>query len=210
VDPLIALGLTVHTQLLRIVTGSIDPIKLTSLIEHPNVISVDLPEPGALDLDHSIPEIHADQVWSRSGNTFTGQAGAGVVVGIIDSGIDYTHEAFINQDGSTRILYLWDQTIDPSDPDAVASESAPGNVANPSPLGTKNLNYGVEFRNNDPGNAAAPTLNKALNASNPFSIVRQRDTNSHGTHVAGIAAGSGRQGGNCHGGYHSASPLPPT
>ncbi|MBQ9135398.1 MAG: peptidase S8, partial [Lachnospiraceae bacterium] len=38
--------------------------------------------------------------------------GEGVLIGIIDSGIDYTNPNFRNEDGSSRILYLWDQTIE--------------------------------------------------------------------------------------------------
>lgn len=48
-------------------------------------------------------------------NTFQNQQGLfgeGVIVGIADSGIDYTNRAFRNEDGTTRILELWDQTID--------------------------------------------------------------------------------------------------
>lgn len=39
----------------------------------------------------------------------TGLFGEGVIVGIADSGIDYTNMVFRNQDGTTRILKLWDQ-----------------------------------------------------------------------------------------------------
>lgn len=45
-------------------------------------------------------------------NKNNGLFGEGVIVGIADSGIDFTHEAFRNQDGTTRILNLWDQTND--------------------------------------------------------------------------------------------------
>ena len=41
-----------------------------------------------------------------------GLFGEGVIVGIADSGIDYTNMAFRNQDGTTRILKLWDQVTD--------------------------------------------------------------------------------------------------
>ena len=45
-------------------------------------------------------------------NENNGLFGEGVIVGIADSGIDFTHEAFRNQDGTTRILNLWDKTND--------------------------------------------------------------------------------------------------
>ena len=202
IDPLVEMGFKVDTQLLRIASGMVNPQILPDLAAHPNVIKIDLPTKTLPDLDHSIPDIRADEVWSRSGDTFSGLTGSGVVVGIIDSGIDYTHKSFIKANGDTRILSIWDQTIDTSDSEAVANESAPGNVTNPNPLGTKNLNYGVEFKNDDPSNANAPTINKALDDDNPFSIVRHRDQDGHGTHVAGTAAGNGRQAGNCHGDYH--------
>lgn len=53
--------------------------------------------------------------------------GSGVIVGIIDEGIDFTHPDFRNLDGTTRLKYVWDQTI-------------PGTTANPQPYG-----YGKEF-----------------------------------------------------------------
>ena len=41
----------------------------------------------------------------------TGLSGAGVLVAVIDSGIDYAHPDFQRADGTTRIVSLWDQTI---------------------------------------------------------------------------------------------------
>src|SRR5690606_9505929 len=46
--------------------------------------------------------------------------GEGVLVAIIDSGIDYAHPDFRNQDGSSRIAVLWDQTIPGSPPEGYA------------------------------------------------------------------------------------------
>ena len=45
-------------------------------------------------------------------NNGMGLFGDGVIVGIADCGIDYTNSVFRNQDGSTRILRLWDQVTD--------------------------------------------------------------------------------------------------
>lgn len=42
--------------------------------------------------------------------------GRDILIGIIDSGIDYTHPEFLNPDGTSRILYLWDQTLDGASP----------------------------------------------------------------------------------------------
>lgn len=42
--------------------------------------------------------------------------GEGVLVAVIDSGIDYSHPDFRNEDGTTRIIAIWDQTIDGSPP----------------------------------------------------------------------------------------------
>lgn len=89
--------------------------------------------------------------------------GQGVLVGIIDSGIDYTNQAFRNADGTTRILTIWDQTIQ--------SDSSPENTF-----------YGTEYTREQ--------INEALQSENPLSIVPTTDEIGHGTMVAGIAAGS--------------------
>ncbi len=90
-----------------------------------------------------------------------GLKGRGVLVGIIDTGIDYTKSAFINDDGTSKIQYIYDFTI--------MGESSNGNFA------------GTEFSNEQ--------INRALASDNPFEIVPTNDTVGHGTFLASVAAG---------------------
>lgn len=93
--------------------------------------------------------------------------GTGVLVAIIDSGIDYVNLDFRNADGTTRIYALWDQTI-------------PGNPPEGYVQGTE---YTQE------------KINEALqqeNRTERMKIVPSEDRSGHGTAVAGIAAGNGR------------------
>ncbi|MFU0827414.1 MAG: Peptidase [Lachnoclostridium sp.] len=89
--------------------------------------------------------------------------GEGVLIGIIDTGIDYTHDAFKNADGTTRIHSIWDQTIQT------------GQVP-------EGFFYGSEYTEDQ--------INLALESADPLSIVPSRDEIGHGTFLAGIAAGT--------------------
>lgn len=98
--------------------------------------------------------------------------GEGVLVAVIDSGIDYSHMDFRNKDGTTRIVKLWDQTIDPN----------PKKGLYP-PLG---FLIGTEFNQGKINEALRqPTKQQQLK------IVPSRDISGHGTAVTGIAAGNG-------------------
>lgn len=96
-------------------------------------------------------------------NTRFSLFGQGVLVGIVDSGIDYALDDFRNEDGSTRILTLWDQSLD-----AQGQEHVPDMYGR-----------GVEYSQEE--------INQALEAGS----LRTKDFSGHGTAVAGIAAGSG-------------------
>lgn len=93
--------------------------------------------------------------------------GQGILVGIIDSGIDIYHPDFRKEDGTTRIAGLWDQTLTP---DANTSQAPP-----------EGYNTGVYFSRED--------LDAILALEEKAPTV---DVSGHGTHVAGIAAGNGR------------------
>lgn len=92
--------------------------------------------------------------------------GNGILIGIVDSGIDYTLPDFRNSNGTTRIRALWDQTV-------------PGNPPEGYAIGTEytqeQINMALEART----------------AAERMRLVPSRDVSGHGTAVAGIAAGSG-------------------
>ena len=116
-------------------------------------------------LDTSVPETRADLVHAGGGSRppFTG---TDVVVGIIDSGLDFHLPDFRKPDDSTRVAFLWDQSLTPQ-----------GGEVNP-----KDFAYGVEYD----GLAIDAALAGAGNVRHEFAA------GGHGTHVAGIAVGNGR------------------
>ena len=101
----------------------------------------------------------------------TDLTGSGVLVAIVDSGIDYRHPDFCRADGTSRIAAIWDQTAVPRE-----GERPP-----------TGYHQGVEYTNEVINGALA-----AATAQEAAQIVPHTDTSGHGTHVAGIAAGNGR------------------
>lgn len=89
--------------------------------------------------------------------------GEGVIIAIIDTGIDYTNPIFRRPDGTTKIISIWDQSIH----------------TGPSP---EEANFGTIY--------TAEQINQALISDDPFAIVPSVDENGHGTMLAGIAAGN--------------------
>ena len=92
--------------------------------------------------------------------------GTGVIIGFVDTGIDYSHPAFIGSDGRTRILSIWDQTKE----NLSEGEKRP-----------EDFFYGVEYTQED--------IDHALESDDPLGVVPSRDRNGHGTFLAGIACG---------------------
>lgn len=107
--------------------------------------------------------------------------GRGVLVAVIDSGIDYTSPEFTDRAGNTRILSLWDQTLLPERVDALLPEGYEEFAIAAPPVG---FNTGVEF--------SSQRINAALQSTTPQLIVPSRDSSGHGTAVAAIAAAGGR------------------
>jgi subtilisin family serine protease len=194
IQALEASGFVVGSNAGQIAYGSTNLAGLAELAIHPQVESIGKQRRRRTNLDVSVPDIKANEVWGRVGAHFSGYTGRGVIVGIVDTGIDFRHQAFRKSDGKTRILKIWDQTLT-----AQAGEAAPGAITNPTlvpptpPGATVPLGYGVEYD--------ISQINDTLENSSPVTV-RHADTNGHGTHVAGIAAGDGSQGGGCHDSFH--------
>ena len=87
--------------------------------------------------------------------------GNGVLVGIIDTGIDYTNPVFRFEDGTSKIAAIYDQTIPGTPPE--------------------NFLFGSEYTKEQ--------INEALLSQTPFEIVPSNDTVGHGTFLASLAAG---------------------
>lgn len=112
-----------------------------------------------LDLE----SLEASSILAVQNQPVLGLKGQDVLIGFIDTGIDYTHPAFRRPDGLSRIVGIWDQTLQTGQP----------------PF---DLNYGTAYSQEE--------LNQALGMEDPFSLVPSRDENGHGTFLAGVAAGS--------------------
>lgn len=89
--------------------------------------------------------------------------GSTVLIGIIDTGIDYRHPVFRSNSGTSRILAIWDQSIQ----DGQAPEG---------------YTYGTEYTNEE--------INQAIKSEDPLSLVPSIDENGHGTAIASLIAGS--------------------
>jgi len=90
--------------------------------------------------------------------------GQGVLIGFVDTGIEYTNPLFKNADNSTRIISIWDQSIE--------------NMQASSDI----FYYGTQYDETQ--------INEALKNEAPLSIVPSTDQIGHGTMLAGLAGGS--------------------
>ena len=151
--------------------GSIDLADLERIAAHPGVVKLSYGRHPRPALDKSIPDVRANQVWSFSSGAFGGTTGSGAIVAVIDTGIDFNHPYFrVSGPPETRILRIWDQGLEP---EAGETGPDPANLTGPA--------YGVEYNR--------AQIVAAIGGAHD---IRHRDCNGHGTHVASIAAGSGR------------------
>ncbi len=111
--------------------------------------------------------------------------GQGVLIGFLDTGIDYLREDFKVSDGRTRIAAVWDQTIQSGNYEEDTGEAA-GTEQYDRKQAQGMVQYGTVY--------TREVINAALAAEregqNPYDIVPSRDENGHGTFLAGVAAAS--------------------
>ena len=139
-DHLEEMGVKLNIRKGRIRTASLSLEKLDRLFEAPDITYV-----GVSHLLHPLMDVASDRVQLPEFRDKTGLTGEGVIIGIVDTGIDATHPAF-----KERILRIWDQTLPP-----IPGQERP---------------YGLELTGEE--------------------LTTSPDPRGHGTHVAGIAAGS--------------------
>lgn len=164
-DFLREMGITVVYLLGGYAILNVDEDMIERLSEYEEIIYIEIPKRVFFEVYNGIRAscINDVQTDLMSGG---GLYGEGVICCVIDSGIDYSHPAFRNEDGTTRIYKLWDQTVQNGTP-------------------PQNYNIGAEYTEED--------INRALGQSSMqemYEIVPSRDLSGHGTHVAGIMAGN--------------------
>ena len=170
-----AKGVEVGTVAGDVVTATAELGKLRDLARMPSVEYIEVSRRLKPNLNKSVPLIGADELH----NDNPVLRGSGIIVGVVDSGVDYDHRDFrVEQaadDGldeeTSRINFIWDQ---------VGNNDGGGPGPAPSYYG-----YGTEYTSSDIENDIA-------SGDGPFSGgVREADPLGHGTHVSGIAAGDG-------------------
>jgi subtilisin family serine protease len=143
-----------------VVSGEIPLCSIPAVEQMVSVRRVEASRPLHQELDLCVPEVNAYIPHLSS----PAIRGAGSIIGVIDTGIDLRHPHFINPDGTSRILLLWDQ----------GAKALPDSA----------VHYGREYTREQ--------INTALRGAAPAADCLPTDPDGHGTHVCGIAAGSGR------------------
>lgn len=149
---------------------------ITPLSERYSLLHIPIVSPDPCDLGNrpyasfpslyileTVVSIEKSGIGAVQQNPVLNLMGKGVLVGIIDTGIDYTHPAFKNPDGTSRVYSIWDQTIQE------------GTIP-------ENLTFGSEYKKEQ--------INEALLSPQPLSVVPSTDNNGHGTAIASIISGS--------------------
>lgn len=155
-DLLMLLDATVQTKVDGVATVYLPKNNVAEIAQISNVEFISIGGKVHKTLDISNTAINADSVHQGLGELLQGYSGDGVIIGVCDFGLDFTHPMFFDENGNTKIKKVWNQKDE---------------------TGTKpsDFTYGSEYQTAD-------------------QLQAKRTSNSgdtHGTHVTGIAAGSG-------------------
>ncbi len=112
---LLLLGARVGRPLGRVIPAAVPPDSIEALSRLPGVLRVEPAVPKRLLLDLSRPDVRVDQVELGTGLP-RALDGSGVLLGLVDTGIDYAHDAFRRPEGQPRVLGIWDQAFATGDP----------------------------------------------------------------------------------------------
>ena len=123
---------------------------------------------GGIYTLNSISPIETSGATIFNNNVYLPLDGNGVLVGIIDTGIDYLNNQFINEDDTTRVIKIWDQTIQ--------TGKKPKDMVLGSEYDYIEINKAIEEK---------------MNGGNPYGIVPSKDDIGHGTNVANLIGGRG-------------------
>ena len=133
----------------------------------PSIIFID---PRSMYVLQDISPSSVDNINNVKINPYLNLTGRGVLIGRVDTGIDYLNEEFIREDGTSRIVSIWDQTIPDTEDQSVY--------------------IGVTYSNEQINNA----INASKNNEDPYQIVPSKDDVGHGTKIAGVIGARGYNG----------------
>lgn len=162
-------GIRANSIFGSIATVNATEAELEQLRTDPDVISIEVSrQAGMEELDRSVSHVGGRTVQRPP----VSETGDSAIVGIIDTGIDILHQAFLGKDGNTRIVAIWNQR-DQAGPTPKAMDAAHFSQDHGTLILANEINALIEdFHSNniDPQTAL-------------------RDPQGHGSHVASIAAG---------------------
>lgn len=150
-------GGDVHTKAGNILTASLPSQAIETIADDPTIIYIEAAKPVKISNDVATEETGLTEVHLGT-DLPEGFSGSGIIVGIVDTGIDYRHPDFADENGDSRVLAIWDQSKS-------GTNGGPSEISN---------TYGMECDRDD-------ILEGTCSLG---------DVDGHGTHVAGIAAGS--------------------
>ena len=160
-----ACGTTITDTLAVVAVESNNLNKLR--LDVPSIIFV---EAKSIYVLQEIDPSNADNIHKLKINPYLNLTGKGVLVGMIDSGINYLNQEFIREDDTSRILRIWDQNVQ------VKAKS--------------DFKFGTVYYNEE--------INEAIktykSGGDPYSIVNCKDEVDHGTKMAGIIGARGYNG----------------